>query len=110
LYITEHNGDDSPKEFVSDTVSYIVLRGRWCDVIVLKARSLIKDKNHHSKSGFCEESEQEFIHFPQCHMQTMFGDLSARFLREGILKLVIGNESLHEDSKDNGVGIENFVK
>ena len=88
----------------------IVLRGRWCDVIFLKARSPIKDKNGHSKGGFCEESEQQFNHFPQCHMQTMFGDLIAKFWREGILKLLIGNESLHEDSKDNGVGIGNFVK
>lgn len=46
----------------------------------------------------------------QCHIKTMFGDLVAKFGREGILKLLFGNESLHEDCKDNGVGIVNFAK
>jgi len=40
----------------------------------------------------------------------MFGDSSAKFGSEGILNLVVGNESLHEDCKDSGFGIVNFAK
>jgi hypothetical protein len=87
-----------------------VLRGRWYDIIVLNAWSPIKDKSDDSKGGFCEESEQEFNHFPHCHTKIIFGDLSAKFGREVILKLLIGNKNLHEDYKDNGFGIVNFAK
>jgi hypothetical protein len=87
-----------------------VLRGGCSDSIVLKARSAFKDKSDDSKGGFYGQSEQEFNHFPQCHIKTMLGDLSEKFGREGILKLLVGNESLREDCKDNVVGIENFAK
>jgi hypothetical protein len=89
-------------------VLYIVLRGRCYDIIVLNARSPIKDKSDDSKGGLYEEPQQEFNHFPQCHIKTIFGDLSAKFVREGILKLLIWNGSLREDCKENGVGIVNF--
>jgi hypothetical protein len=36
-------------------------------------------------------------------------DFSAKAGREGILKLTIGNESLHEISNDNGVRVVNFA-
>ena len=32
-------------EFVSDRVSYIVLRGRWCNIIVLNVHAPSEDKS-----------------------------------------------------------------
>ena len=40
--------------FVSDRVSYIVLRGRWCNIIVLKVHTPSEDKSDDSKDGFYE--------------------------------------------------------
>jgi hypothetical protein len=31
-------------EFVSDRISYIILRGRWCDIIVLNVHAPTEDK------------------------------------------------------------------
>ena len=42
-------------EFVSDKVSYIVLRGRWCNIIVLNVRAPSEDKSDDSKDSFYEE-------------------------------------------------------
>ena len=39
-------------EFVSDRVSYIVLRGRWCNIIVLNVYAPSEDKSDDSKVGF----------------------------------------------------------
>jgi hypothetical protein len=39
------------KEFVSDRMSYIVLRGRWCNIIVLNAHAPT-EKNDDSKGSF----------------------------------------------------------
>jgi len=38
-------------EFVSDGMSYIVLRGRWCNVIVLNAHAPNKEKSEASKDS-----------------------------------------------------------
>ena len=36
-------------------------------------------------------------------------DFKAKMVRENIFKPTIGNESLHQDSNDNGVRIANFA-
>ena len=48
-------------EFVSDRVSYIVLRGRWCNIIVLNVHAPSEEKSYESKHMFYEELEQIFI-------------------------------------------------
>ena len=39
-------------EFVSDRRSYIVLRGRCCNAIVLNVHSPSEEKNYYSKDSF----------------------------------------------------------
>jgi hypothetical protein len=47
-------------EFVSDTMSYIVLRGRWCDILVRNVHALTEDKIYDSRDSFYEELEHFF--------------------------------------------------
>jgi hypothetical protein len=39
-------------EFVSDRKSYIILRGRWCHIIVLNVHATTEDKTDDVKSSF----------------------------------------------------------
>ena len=51
-------------EFVSDMVSYIVLRGPWCNIIVLNVHAQSEEKSYDSKDSFYEEIERFFFnHF-----------------------------------------------
>ena len=50
-----------------------------------------------------------FDHFPKYHMKILLGDFNAKVGREDIFKPKIGQESLHQDSNDNGVRIVNFA-
>jgi hypothetical protein len=50
-------------EFVSARMSYIVLRGRWCNIIVLNAHAPTEEKGDDSKDSFYEELEGVFDHF-----------------------------------------------
>jgi len=96
-------------EFVSDRMSYIVLRGRWYNV-VLNVHALSEEKRDDSKDSFDEELEQVFFyHFPKCLVKIILGDFNAKVGRENIFKPTIGTESLHQDSDDNGVRIVNFA-
>jgi len=42
-------------------------------------------------------------------MKILLGDFDAKLVREDILNPTTGNESLHQDSNDNGVRIINFA-
>ena len=68
-----------------------------------------EDKSDSSKHSFYEELEQAFDHFPKYDMKILLGDFNAKVGRENIFKPTIGNESLHQDSNDNGVRIVNFT-
>ena len=95
-------------EFVSDRMSYIVLRGHRCNIIVLNVHAPSEEKSDGSKDSFYEELEQVFDHFPKYDKKILLGDFNAKVGRENIFKPTVGNESLHQDSNDNGVRIVNF--
>jgi exonuclease III len=42
-------------EFVSDRMSYITLRGRWCDIIVLNVHAATEDIYDDTNDSFYEE-------------------------------------------------------
>jgi hypothetical protein len=65
-------------EFVSDRMSYIILKGRWCDIIVLNVRVPTEDKDDNIKDSFYEELEQVFDHFPRYHTKILVGDFMQR--------------------------------
>ena len=89
-------------EFVSDRVSYIVLRGRWCNIIDLNVHAPIEDN--------CDVSKDHvFNHFHRYHMKILLGDFNAKVWGQNIFKPTTDNECLHQDSNDNGVRIVNFV-
>jgi hypothetical protein len=57
-------------EFVSDNMSYIILRGRWCHIIVLNVHAPTEDKTDDVKGSFCEELECVFDELAKYHMKT----------------------------------------
>jgi formate dehydrogenase assembly factor FdhD len=90
-------------EIVSDRMSYIILRGRWCDIIALNVHTPTEDKCDGIKTSFYEELERVFDKFPKFHMEMLLGALNAKVGREDIFKLTIGYETLHQTSNGNGV-------
>jgi len=67
-----------------------------------------EEKSVDSKDGFYEELEQAFDHFPNYHMKFLLEDFNAQLGRENIFNPTIVNESLHNDSNDNGARIVNL--
>jgi exonuclease III len=75
----------------------------------LNVHAPTEDKDDDIKNSFYEELEQVFDQFPRYHMKILMGDFNAKVRREDIFKPIIGNESLHEVSNDNGVRGVNFA-
>jgi hypothetical protein len=44
-------------EFVSNRMSYTVLRGRWFNIVVINVHAPSMDKSYYSKDSFCKELE-----------------------------------------------------
>jgi len=58
--------------FVSDRLSYIVLRGRWRNIVPVNVHTPSEEKSEESKDSFYEELEQVFYHYPKYHMKILF--------------------------------------
>ena len=96
------------EEFIGNRMSYIILRVRWCNII-LYVHAPSEEKSDDSKDSFCEELEQVFNHFPKHHTKILLVDFNAKLGAEGIFKPTTGNDSLHQDGNDNGIRMVNLV-
>jgi hypothetical protein len=90
-------------------MSYIILRGRWCNVIVVNVHAPCEDTSDDTKDSFYEELGCVFDQFPRYDMKILLDDFDAKVGREDIFKPTIGNESSQEISNDNGVRVVNFA-
>jgi hypothetical protein len=88
-------------------MSYIILRGHWCDV-VLYVHAPTDDKIYGVKDSLYEELERIFDKFLKYHIN-IFLDFSAKVGRKDILKPTVGNKSVHEISNSK-VRVVNFTK
>jgi hypothetical protein len=64
-------------KFVNDRMPYIILRGHWCNIIVLNVHDPTEDKIDDIKDRFSEKLEQVFDKFPKYHMKMLLGDYNA---------------------------------
>jgi hypothetical protein len=65
-------------EFVSDRMSYTILRDHWCHIVVLNVHAPTEDKTDDVKDSFYEELESVFDKFPKYHMKILLGDSNAK--------------------------------
>jgi hypothetical protein len=65
-------------EFFCDRMSHIVLRGRYCNTIVLNVHAPNKEISDDSKDIFYDELEQVFYHFPKYHTKILLGDFNIK--------------------------------
>ena len=52
-------------EFVSDRISYLALRGRWCNFVLFNEHDSTEEKGVDLQDSFYEELEYVFHHFPK---------------------------------------------
>jgi hypothetical protein len=96
-------------EFVSDRMSYVMLRGSWCDIIVLNVHAPIENETDDTYDSFYEELDSVFDQFPKYHTKIFVRDFNEKVGRENVSKPTTGNEILHDFSNDNGVRVVNFA-
>lgn len=63
FFYTAEKSEVKKVEFFSDRMSYIVLRGRWFNIVVLNVHEPSEEKSYDKKDSFYEELDQVFYHF-----------------------------------------------
>jgi hypothetical protein len=59
-------------------MSYIILRGRWCNIIIVNVHAPCEDTSDDVKDSFYEEVGRVFDQFPRYDVNILLGDFSAR--------------------------------
>jgi hypothetical protein len=65
---------------------HILLRGRWCNIIVVNVHTPCEDTSDDKKDSFYEELGRVFNQFPRYNMKILLGDFNAKVGREDIFK------------------------
>jgi hypothetical protein len=65
-------------EFVSDKMSHVILRDRWCHIIVLNVHVPTEDKNDDVKDSIYKELERVYDKFPKYHITILLGDFDPK--------------------------------
>jgi len=65
-------------EFVSDGMSFIVLRGCLHNIIILNVCAPNEEKCNYSQDRYYEEMGQTFNHFPKYHTKILLQDFNAK--------------------------------
>ena len=63
-------------------MSYIVRKGRWCNIIVLNVHAPCEEKCDELKYSFHQELEQVFDHYPKYQLKILLEDFNAKVGKE----------------------------
>jgi hypothetical protein len=66
--------------FISDRMSYVILRGRWCNIIILNMHVHVRISDD-VKDSFYEELGRVFHQFPMYDMNILLGDFNTKVVR-----------------------------
>jgi hypothetical protein len=65
-------------DFISDKMSYIVMRGSWFNIFVLSVHVTSEEENDVSKGSFYEKLELVFCHLPKDQRKIPLGDVNVK--------------------------------
>jgi hypothetical protein len=77
-------------KFISDRMSYIILRARWCNITVLNVHASTEDKMDDIKDRFHEELEHVFDNLLKYNMKNLLGDFNVNVGRETLSNQLLG--------------------
>lgn len=93
----------------NERMVFVLVKGKIWDIALLNFYAPMEDKNNEVKSNFYEDLENAFDSLPGNTVKIIVGGLNAQIGRESSYRFIIGQESIHVTSNDNGVRVINFA-
>ena len=95
-------------EFVNDMLSYIVIKGKWYNYVIVNVHCPTEDKDNEIKD-LNYETLKLVDQFASYATKIVVGEFNAKIGREEMFGSTIGAESLHDNCNDNGIRVVNFA-
>jgi len=96
-------------EPVNDRICYILLKGKFFDIVVISYYDPTEEKEDEKKNKFYEKLEEVYDRLPTHSIKIFLGDFNAKVGRETMYRPTIGKDSLHENSNDNRTRLINMA-
>ncbi|XP_071652690.1 craniofacial development protein 2-like [Temnothorax longispinosus] len=102
---------DNIMEFrpISDRVCTIRIKTKFFNLSLINVHAETEEKRDSTKDSFYSILERVYDTTPSNDIKMMLGDLNAKIGRETIYRPIIGKESLHAGSNNNGLRVIDFA-
>lgn len=94
---------------VSPRLCYLRLRGKFNNYSIINVHAPTEEKEDEEKDEFYEELDHLWVRCPRHDVQIIMGDFNAKVGKEEEFCAVIGRNSLHSISNENGIRILSFA-
>uniref|UniRef100_A0A8D8Q0R7 Craniofacial development protein 2 n=1 Tax=Cacopsylla melanoneura TaxID=428564 RepID=A0A8D8Q0R7_9HEMI len=109
LIKTNFENEIKDVKFITNRISYIILKGKYKSICLLNAHAPTEDKDQDTKAEFYETLDSVMDSFTGHSMKILLGDMNAKLGHEHMYRPALGNYSLHACSNDNGVRLLEFA-
>jgi len=90
---------------INERICYLRLKTKWFSCTLGNVHAPTKEKTEEVKEEFCNLLEQNINQIANSDVKIILGDFNVKFGKEDIYKPTIGNESLHNETNNNGIKI-----
>ncbi|XP_055539027.1 uncharacterized protein LOC129726410 [Wyeomyia smithii] len=94
---------------ISDRMCVLRIKGRFYNYSIINVHCLHEGRPDGEKEAFYAQLEDVYDGCSQRDIKIVIGDLNAQIGREDLYKPVIGHESLHTETNNNGQRCVNFA-
>ncbi|XP_038116919.1 craniofacial development protein 2-like [Culex quinquefasciatus] len=94
---------------VNDRICVLRIKGKFFNYSLINIYAPTNDKPDDDKDAFYERLDKTYGECPRHDVKIVIGDANAQVGREAFFHPVIGKESLHPRTNDNGLRLVNFA-
>lgn len=94
---------------VDDRICVLRIRGKFFNYSLINIYAPTNDKSDDDKDAFYERLDRTYGECPKHDVKIVLGDANAQVGNETFLSTVVGKESFHPRSNDNGLRLVNFA-
>ena len=94
---------------INERVCSLRLKAKWFSCTLINVHAPTNKKTEEIKEDFYNLLEQTISQIPSSDIQITLEDFNAKVGKQNIYKPTIGNESLHNETNDNGMKMIQFA-
>jgi len=96
-------------KIINERICYLRLKAKWFSCTMINVHAPTNEKTEEIKEEFYNLLEQNINQIANSDIKIILGDFNAKVGKENIYKHIIGDESLHNETNNNGIRMIQFA-